>query len=183
MRSHLPTSMLVALLLSSTPAPVAAQSTVPQGITPVAVSTTPARSDLERAERLEAQAERDAEHTRRWRDAATLRLRAACLRKETAGAIDGYQRAAWLFEASGDHDAGRKSLEEAVRVALYRGDAPRALNLLMDATLMAAAGHDARQADRLMSRTRSLLESAVIPEELRTALRARTSETAHLAAR
>lgn len=167
--------------------PAAAQQPVPQQAqqpaSPIVVMANPSRADIERAERLEAQAERDARIVRSWRDAALLHLRAARLRGRTPEAVDAYRRAAWLFSATGDHGAGRRSLEQAARVALERGDPARGIDILVDATLMANEDGDPRQVNRLLQRTRSLLESAILPEERRVALRARIEDASRVATR
>jgi hypothetical protein len=174
--------LLACLALTAATATLPAQQ-ASRPAPPIVVLAGPSRADIERAERLEVQAEQHAQHVRTWREAASLRLRAARLRGETAEALDGYRRAAWLFSASGDHGAGRSALEQAARVALDRGDPARAIPILVDATLMSHEGRDARQTNRLLQRTRSLLETAVIPEEQRIALRARLDSAARVASR
>lgn len=154
-----------------------------QSADPVFRVTTPSRSDLRRAEQLEAQAEFEARLVKQWRDAATLFARSARLRGNTAEAVDRFQHSAWLFSASGDHGAGRKMLEEAAGVALDRGDAARGIAVLIDATLMAVTDGDARETTRLLQRTRSLLDSAPIADEVRLALRLRMDDAARLASR
>jgi hypothetical protein len=173
-------SMLVALLVVAT-SPVAAQGDSSQA--PIVITAAPSHSDIERAMRLEKQAEQDARFTRNWRDAATLRLRAARLRGPTSEAIDGYRRAAWFYSGSGDHGAGRRALEQGARVALERGEPARAVEMLLDATLLAHADGDPHQTNRLLDRSRSLLESAILPEDRRLALRARVDSAARLATR
>lgn len=175
-------SLLAVIATAVTPSNVGAQRPS-QPASPIVVMASPSRADVERAERLEAQAERDARAVRSWRDAAVLHLRAARLRGQTVEALDGYRRAAWLFSAAGDHGAGRRSLEQAARVALDRGEPARGINLLVDATLMAHEDGDPRQVNRLLQRTRTLLETAIIPEERRIALRARIEDASRLASR
>ena len=174
-------SVVVALLVVAT-SPVAAQDP-PTTKAPIVITAAPSRGDIERAVRLEKQAEQDARFTRNWRDAATLRLRAARLRGPTSEAIDGYRRAAWFYSASGDHGAGRRALEQGARVALERGEPAGAIEMLLDATLLAHADGDPHQTNRLLDRSRSLLESAILPEDRRLALRARVDSAARLATR
>ena len=181
--THLPIvgdvrTIVTAILVAATITPARAGA---QPGAPLIVIASPSRSDLERAERLEAQAERDAQRVKGWRSAATLHARAARLHGQTAKADTCYRRAAWLYSASGDHGAGRRTLEEAATMMLGRGDAAPAIGVLIDAALMAAADGDLRQVNRLVQRTRSLLDSAQIPDDIRAALRARVEEAVRLA--
>ena len=173
-------TIVAAMLVAATITPARADA---QPGAPLVVIASPSRSDLERAERLEAQADRAEQFVRGARDAARLHVRAARLRGQSAAAITCYRRAAWLFSASGDQESGRRMLEEAAKLLLGRGDAATAISVLIDATMMAAAHGDERQVARLVQRTRSLLDTAQIPEDVRTALRARVEETAGLASR
>jgi hypothetical protein len=168
------TAILVAAII--TPARAGAQQAAP-----LLVIASPSRSDLERAARLETQAERAEQFVKGARDAARLHVRAARLRGQTAEAVTCYRRAAWLFSASGDQNSGRRMLEEAAKVMLSRGEAAPAIGVLIDAALMAAADGDLRQVNRLVQRTRSLLDSAQIPDDTRMALRTRVEEAARLA--
>jgi hypothetical protein len=181
-----PTLVVSSLLaaIASTVAPAATGAQQPTyTATPVVVTSGPRRADIARAERLEAQAELDARRVRSWREAAALHLRAARLRGQTTEALDGYRRAGWLFSAAGDHGAGWHALEQAARVALDRGDPARGIDLLVDATLIANVDGDPRQVNRLLQRTRTLIETAVVPEERRLALQARIDRASRLASR
>lgn len=175
-------TLFVALVLA-VPAGARAQPTDSMTKAPIVITAGASHSDVERAERLEAQAERDAGRTRNWREVARLRLRAARLRGQSAEAVASYRRAAWLFSASGDHGAGRHAMERAADVALDRGDPAQAIEVFADAALMAREGGDPRQVNRLLQRSRTLLETAVIPEPRRIALWVRINAMASVASR
>jgi hypothetical protein len=141
------------------------------------------RPDILRAERLEAQALLEEGKPSRWRDAAGLYRRAAELRGTTAEAALLHQRAAWLYDAVGEHAKGRAQLEQAARISLDHGDVVRAAGTLFDAALMAATGGDARATDATLERLAVLLRAPLMPADVRASIQARMAEPARLARR
>ena len=167
------TGVALALL----PAVVAAQAP------PVVVVAAPARPDLERAARLEAQAVREEQTPKGWRDAAGNYRRAAELHGSTLEAAVLHRRSAWLYSAVGDYAKGRAQLERSARIALDRGDVVRAANTLYDAALMAATGRDVRATDATIARLNVLLAAPLMPDDIRESMKERLAAPARLARR
>lgn len=166
------------LALALVPVAASAQQRVPGVIVEAA-----SQPDLQRAARYETQALLEEAKPSRWRDAASNYRRAAELRGPSPEAALLHQRAAWLYDAVGDHEKGRQQLEQAVRIALDHGDVVRAAGTLFDAALMAATGGDVRTTDETLRRLDVLLRAPLMPDEVRASIRQRMAEPARLARR
>ncbi|HEY0674535.1 MAG TPA: hypothetical protein VGD27_19820, partial [Longimicrobiales bacterium] len=144
--------------LSALPAAAAAQT---------AINTSAAPS----ADQLEERATALHDQIGRYSEAARLYKASAALRAETdPRAVESLAMAAHLYHYANRLFDARKTMEQAARRALARGDVMRASHANLEAALFAHKQGRQAQAERLGRTALKLAESPLLTDEQRAAI-------------